>query len=112
MRRHASSSRAYRTFLSTAGILTLVLCSSSGILAQLRIVGSISGTVQDPTGAVIANARVVVKDQSTGIAREVTSTERGTFLFPDLASGSYKSRSHRQPFRAPRSPILTFQPTR
>jgi hypothetical protein len=90
MRRQASSSRAYRTFLITAGILTLVLCSSSGILAQLRIVGSISGTVQDPTGAVIANARVVVKDQSTGIAREVTSTERGTFLFPDLASGSYE----------------------
>src|SRR6476620_622966 len=57
--------------------------------AQLRIVGSISGTVQDPNGAVVPNARVVVKDQQTGVTRESTTTEGGTFLFPDLAGGTY-----------------------
>ena len=59
-------------------------------LAQLRIVGSISGTVQDPTGAVVANARVVLKDQKTGLTKESTTAEGGGFLFPNLASGVYE----------------------
>src|SRR6266568_9000634 len=59
-------------------------------LAQLRIVGSISGTVQDPTGAVVANARVGVKDQKTGLTKESTTAEGGGFLFPNLASGIYE----------------------
>ena len=67
-----------------------VLVSMQSAFAQLRIVGSISGIVQDPTGAVVANARVVLKDQKTGLTKESTTTEAGTFLFPDLASGSYQ----------------------
>ena len=74
----------------TLGLLLLVLGLSPVAWAQLRIVGAISGTVQDPTGAIIANARVVLKDEATGVTRETTSTEKGTFLFPDLASGSYE----------------------
>lgn len=58
--------------------------------AQLRIVGSISGTVQDQTGAVIGSAKVVLKDLKTGIMKETTSSDRGTFLFPDLAIGLYE----------------------
>src|SRR5215510_9146785 len=68
---------------------TLVLFSVHSALGQLRIVGSISGTVQDPTGAVVPNAQVVVKDQKTGLTKESTTTDRGTFLFRDLANGLY-----------------------
>jgi len=58
-------------------------------LGQLRIVGSISGTVQDPNGAVVPNAKVVLKDETTGLGRDSTTTDGGTFLFPDLAAGTY-----------------------
>jgi len=67
----------------------LILLSGHSALGQLRIVGSISGTVQDPNGAVVPNARVVLKDEKTGLTRESTTTDGGTFLFPDLASGAY-----------------------
>ena len=70
-------------------VAVLLACSGQSALAQLRIVGSISGTVQDPNGAVVPNARVVVKDQQTGLTRESTTTEGGTFVFPDLAAGTY-----------------------
>src|SRR6266571_433060 len=78
-----------------ATLLTIVFAAATLIsvqpaIAQLRIVGSISGIVQDPTGAVVPNARVVLKDQKTGLTKESTTTEAGTFLFPDLASGSYQ----------------------
>src|SRR5438067_7661192 len=69
----------------------LLLVSFHPAYGQLRIVGSISGTVQDPTGAVVPNARVVLKDQQTGLTRESMTTDGGTFLFPDLASGTYQA---------------------
>src|SRR5256714_6802799 len=69
----------------------LLLVSFHSAYGQLRIVGSISGTVQDPTGAVVPNAKVLLKDQQTGLTRESTTTDGGTFLFPDLASGTYQA---------------------
>ena len=77
------------SILVTIGFAVASLVSLQSAFGQLRIVGSISGTVQDPVGAVVPNARVVLKDQKTGLTRETTTTEGGTFLFPDLASGLY-----------------------
>ena len=74
----------------TLGLLALILLSAPNAWAQLRIVGALSGTVQDPTGAVVPNAKVTLRDEKTGISRNVTSTELGTFLFPDLAVGAYE----------------------
>jgi hypothetical protein len=71
-------------------LLVLLLSSPSLVCAQLRIVGSISGVVQDQTGAVIPGVQVSLTDATTGIIRTTISTENGTFLFPDLASGSYE----------------------
>jgi hypothetical protein len=76
--------------LRTFGLLALLLLTSSNAWAQLRIVGAISGTVQDPTGAVVPNAKLTLRDEKTGISRDATSTELGTFLFPDLAVGTYE----------------------
>jgi Carboxypeptidase regulatory-like domain len=71
-------------------VSALFLASAQLAQAQLRIVGSISGTVQDQTGAVIPNASVVLKDIKTGIKKETVSTGSGTFLFSDLATGLYE----------------------
>lgn len=90
MKPHEKKPQGYRMLLRVLGLLILVHCCFSVAWAQLRIVGAISGTVQDPTGAVVANARVVLKDEATGLTKETVSTEKGTFLFPDLASGSYE----------------------
>src|SRR5260370_353316 len=71
-------------------MLGAVVVGAQSVSAQLRITGSISGTVQDPTGAVVSKAKVVLKDTKTGITKEVTATEGGTFLFSDLAIGLYE----------------------
>ena len=78
------------------GQISMMIMAAAMILggqsafAQLRITGTISGTVQDPTGAMIQNARVVLKDAKTGITKESKTGDRGSFLFPDLASGLYE----------------------
>jgi len=77
------------------------------LFAQLRIVGAISGTVHDPSGAVVPNAEVVLKDTKTGITKETTSSEGGAFLFPDLAIGSYELTVTYRGFRRALIPNLS-----
>jgi hypothetical protein len=90
MKPHAKKPSASRLLIKTIGLLALLLWSSPSIWAQLRVVGAVSGTVQDATGAVIPNANVTLKDEKTGITKNVISTDLGTFLFPDLSSGLYE----------------------
>jgi len=67
-----------------------LLVSHQAAFGQLRVVGSISGTVIDPSGAAVPNAQVVLKDTKTQLTKEVTSGNNGGFFFPDLVSGVYE----------------------
>ncbi|HEU4416324.1 MAG TPA: carboxypeptidase-like regulatory domain-containing protein [Candidatus Angelobacter sp.] len=53
------------------------------------LTGDISGTVTDPNGAVIAGAKITVKNVSTGAVRTVTSSDVGQFSVPQLELGTY-----------------------
>ena len=63
-------------------ILALVLLASPSALAQGGGNVAISGTVTDPSGAVIAGAKVTVTELSTSVARTETTTgaANSTFL--------------------------------
>jgi hypothetical protein len=51
--------------------------------------GVISGTVQDPSGAVIAGARVEIQNEVSGYDRTVTSDGNGNFTFPNVPFNPY-----------------------
>src|SRR5271170_6484775 len=51
--------------------------------------GAINGTVADPTGAVIAGAKVVATDVGTNIAHNTVTTNSGEFSFQDIPTGKY-----------------------
>ena len=53
-------------------------------------VGTISGLVTDPSGAVLPNAAVTVKNKATGAERKVTTSSEGTFSVPALPAGQYE----------------------
>ncbi|HBY61729.1 MAG TPA: hypothetical protein DEH78_18050, partial [Solibacterales bacterium] len=71
----------------TAALLLLV-CSlaNAQITAQT---GAVTGTVTDPTGASIPNAKVLLTSEK-GIVQEKATSEAGTFTFPLLEPGLYK----------------------
>jgi len=50
-----------------------------GVDAQTSTVGSISGTVRDPTGAVVPRAPVVIQEERTGFSRTVVSNDEGFY---------------------------------
>jgi hypothetical protein len=52
--------------------------------------GTISGTVTDSSGNVVANARVSITNIETGVGREVTTNDEGVYSAPNLQAGTYK----------------------
>jgi hypothetical protein len=51
--------------------------------------GAINGTVTDPSGAVVPNAKVTALDKATGIEHATISTSDGQFAFQDIPVGTY-----------------------
>src|SRR5208337_2578171 len=51
--------------------------------------GSIRGTVTDPSGSVIAGAKVAAKNISTGLQRETTTGADGAYVLAELPAGEY-----------------------
>ena len=72
-------------------LLALLACSSIASLAQTT--ASIKGTVTDASGAVIASAKIVVKNSALGIERNVASNSEGYYEVPALPPGSYSVKS-------------------
>src|SRR4051794_13396763 len=58
--------------------------------AQVRIVGDVSGTVTDPSGAPVPNAHIALKDLGTGNVREANTNQDGHYAFPDLSFGKFE----------------------
>ena len=66
----------------------LMLLFATSVHAQ-EFRGTITGTVSDPNGAVVAGASVTVKNTATNISSTVTTNEEGSYTFPLLQPGTY-----------------------
>jgi outer membrane receptor protein involved in Fe transport len=58
-------------------------------LAQTTTQGAVSGTVFDPTGAVVSHATVTIHNDGTNAETVVTSDDSGNFVDPLLEPGTY-----------------------
>ncbi len=61
--------------------------------------GQIGGYVTDPTGAVIANARITLTSSDNGISRTAASDASGRWIIAGLPSGNYKINAESAGFR-------------
>src|ERR1700674_1858586 len=68
--------------------ICLVVVSSAAIAQSDR--GTITGTVSDPAGAVIANAPIQAKNEGTGGLYQVVSTATGNYTLAELPAGNYE----------------------
>ncbi len=71
-------------------LLTVLFClaCASAALAQQAGVASISGIVQDASGASVPGAKVTVANESKGINRNLETNQDGIFLAPSLVPAS------------------------
>ncbi len=75
------------------GVLaSLVWLGGSAAWAQSAGTAALTGTVTDPTGAVIGSANVTVINTDTNLTRTATTGGDGTYKFTLLPPGSYRVR--------------------
>src|SRR3954469_7763565 len=68
--------------------LVFVLLAALSLSAQ-TFRGTILGTVTDPSGAVVAGAKVTVKNTGTGLERSTETSGDGSYSLPELPIGTY-----------------------
>ena len=79
-------------------LFALVLIPSGKLFAG--ITATISGTVTDPTGAVVAGATVTATNVETGVAVTQTTNTDGFYSFPELPVGKYTIDVQKAGFKA------------
>jgi hypothetical protein len=68
------------------------------VFAQ-RDLGTIAGTVTDPTGAAIPNAKITITEVATNESYTLTSNSSGEYVRPALKPGTYTVAAEAQGFR-------------
>src|SRR5579885_3212533 len=68
--------------------VAVLLCGVSAFAQTDR--GTITGTISDPAGAVIAAAVVQAKNAATGAVFQVASTSTGNYTLSQLPAGDYE----------------------
>lgn len=70
-------------------LFLFVITFSAGAHAQSAVTGAISGTVSDPSNAVVPNAAVTLQSVATNREETATTEAEGRFKFLNLQPGTY-----------------------
>ena len=77
--------------LTRAGLVLLTFClallSAKVLYGQAN--AGLTGTVTDPTGAIVSGASVTITDQGTGQQNHTTTSSAGTYAVTGLTPGVY-----------------------
>src|SRR5258707_619847 len=77
--------------LAAAVALLLSILCSHPVHGQV-VGGTISGTISDRSGAVVANATVSLQNLATGVTTAVTTNAQGLYSLPNLLPGNYQQK--------------------
>src|ERR1043166_5987823 len=80
-------------------VFFLFLAAAPRIAWAQGPVGTINGTILDPTGAAVPGAAVVATNNATGLKSNTTSTSAGAYTLPYLPAGTYNLRVSASGFR-------------
>jgi hypothetical protein len=78
----------FRLLFSVVLLTAVLSFSLPSVQAQVAS-GSITGTVTDSSGAVLPEAKVILRNEATNAQRETATNGAGIFSFPSVQPGSY-----------------------
>src|ERR1700677_1699795 len=91
----------FKSFTLLAGLLFAFAFLLAGVsMAQNIVTGGISGTVTDPSGAVVPGAKVNLKNKNSGETQKTTSNASGVYSFSLLKPGPYSVTISQSGFRS------------
>src|SRR5450631_2436142 len=86
MRKHMTVKKWITAWLA---VLVIAAVMAPSLMAQSLVSGDLTGTVTDPSGAVVSGATVTLQNDANGATRNTTSGANGTYRFSLLSPGSY-----------------------
>ncbi len=88
--------------MKNTGVLRLLLCLAltSATTLWAGTTGSISGTIKDPTGALVAGAIVTATNLAQGVQTRGVTDDNGQYTLPSLPVGRYDLQIEAQGFRS------------
>ncbi len=89
-------------------VRVLVLLLLGAVCASAQGTGSIVGTVTDPSGSVIAGAKITATDAGTGAARSATSNGEGYYIISLLRPSQYNLSVSASGFRTYEGKAVTL----
>jgi len=69
------------------------------VLGQASFEAQVRGVVHDPSGGVIAGAKITITDVGTGISNTATTDDRGSYTFNGLRPARYTVKAEMSGFR-------------
>jgi hypothetical protein len=84
-----TSNRIRLALCAQAVFVLVAFVGSAGLIAQSTTQGSITGTVMDPSGAVVSNAAISIKNIATGFTLNLVADGSGFYKAPLLEPGEY-----------------------
>lgn len=100
-----------------AGILalmagaTFILASSVVSLAQYHVNGTITGTITDPSGAVVAGVKVTATNTATSAVQSTETNTAGVYLFSDMAPATYVVTATKEGFSTCQGTGVILEPS-
>ncbi len=73
----------------TVAVWVIAAAMAPSMMAQSLVTGDITGTVTDPSGAVVSGATVTLTSNANGSTRTATTGSNGTYRFSLLSPGGY-----------------------
>ena len=96
------------TLWGVALVMVLGLCSASQPLLAQQITASITGTVEDSSGAALTDATVTASDTERGTSTTAKTTQGGVFTFSNLPIGTYEVKAEAAGFDTAVEPPITL----
>jgi hypothetical protein len=87
------------SILALLAVVLLLSWLMPAALAQSASTGAVSGTVTDPTNAVVRGAKITATNQATGETRTADSGTGGEYLLPFLPPGTYRVEASAKGFK-------------
>jgi hypothetical protein len=97
--RFASGTKVFRFFAATSALLALFMLLSTCPMRAQMATADVVGTVTDPTGAVVPNATVTIKNTGTGISKTVQTARMGEYTVSLLQVGTYEVKISAKGFK-------------
>ncbi|MFP5229950.1 MAG: carboxypeptidase regulatory-like domain-containing protein [Acidobacteriota bacterium] len=86
-----------------------VLAFSRPAMGQATNTGTLVGTVTDPSGAVIAGAKLTITNAAAGVALTVTSNANGGFILTTVPPGTYTVAAEKSGFSVSKAEGVVVQ---